>query len=384
MRRHARAASLVVAALTCGCAAVPRVNSNAGPAAGESGAALQVAWRRLLTEPKFLEYKPQEFAAAATDGRHVFIGSHGGFFYALRPTDGAVVWKIPMTAGFSGRPLYLADTRTLYVGGDDGILHALDPDTGKERWSYKTKGPIGGTPVYDEGIIYFVNGENRVYAVDAQSGAWRWQYERETPESFTIRGVPAPLVYGGRVYAGFADGYLATLNARTGDVIWARSLAGDAQRFMDVDATPIIVDKVLYVSNYASGVYALDPADGSVKWRYDVEGAGTVRVERGRVFFAAAKNGVYCLDTEGRLVWRQALAAQGEVAAPLLVQGRYLLVSASQGGMYVVDPTEGQLLQFFQPGHGVTAEPMTDGQQIYVLTNNGFFYAFRTPGPPAI
>ena len=392
MRGHSgRCGGLGLAAVICSVGAVSMA-AGCGPtlttvaegtgARGQEGEVLRVAWRRLLTEPGLVEYKPQEFAAATSDGRHVFVGSHGGQFYALRPSDGEVMWHVKVAGGVSSRPLYLPDSKTVYFGGDDGGLHALDAETGKERWVYKTKGPIGGAPVYEEGLIYFANGENRVYAIDAQSGAWRWQYERESPESFTIRGFSSPLLYGGRVYAGFADGYLAALNARTGDVVWARSLAGDAQRFVDVDGTPVVVDKVMYVASYAGGVYALDPTDGSVKWRFEVEGAGTVRVEGGHVYFGAARAGAYCLDLEGHVLWRQALAAQGELSTPVLL-GRLLFISGSAGGTWVVEASTGRLLQFFQPGHGVSAEPMTDGKQVYVLTNNGFLYAFHL-NPSAI
>src|SRR5262249_1446274 len=151
------------------------------------------------------------------------VGSRGGYFYALRRDDGAQVWRKPIAGGVSSRPLYLPDTGTVYVGGDDGVIYALVAATGEERWNFHAKGPVTGTPVLDEGFIYVPSGENRVYAVDAVSGAWRWQYDREAPESFTIRGVSSPLVYGGRVYVGFSDGYIAVLNARTGDAVWARS-----------------------------------------------------------------------------------------------------------------------------------------------------------------
>jgi hypothetical protein len=79
-------------------------------------------------------------------------------------------------------------------------------------------------------------------------------------------------------------------------------------------------------------------------------------------------------------VWRQALARQGELSPPVLVGGRLLLVSASEGGTYVVDRRSGRLLQFFEPGHGVTAMPYSDGAQVYLLTNTGFFYAFLIEG----
>jgi outer membrane protein assembly factor BamB len=344
---------------------------------------LAVRWRRHLTEEPLIEYKPQEFAAASSDGRRVFVGSTARVFYAFDARDGSILWHKDTDGAVTGRPRYLAESNTVLVGTDGGALYALDASTGRQRWKYQISGPIDTEPTYSDGVVYFSSGENRIYAIDAEKGTWKWQYDRESPESFTIRGYAAPLVLGGRVYAGFSDGYLACLNAGTGDVIWARSLAGDATRFMDVDSTPLYADGTLYVSSFAGGVFALDPKDGSTRWRYEVEGAGSVEAAGGRVYFSAAKAGLHCLDREGRLLWRQALAQGGELSTPLLVDG-YVLVSSSTGGTYVADAVTGHLYQFFFPGHGVTGAPTTDGRQVYVLSNGGYFYAMQIRGARAV
>lgn len=335
---------------------------------------LQVRWRRHLTEEPLLEYKPQEFASAASDGARVFVGSSAKTLWAMSARDGSPLWKHPVGGAISGRPRYVAETGLVYVGCDDGGMYAVDAETGAERWVYRTHGPIASQPVYADEVIYFTSGENRVYSIDARSGKWKWQYDREAPESFTIRGYPGPLVLKGRVYVGFSDGYLACLSATNGDVVWARSLAGEATRFMDVDATPLFHRDTIFVSNYATGVYALDPKDGSTRWRYDVEGATSVRARGGRLYFTAAKLGLHALDVDGHLLWRQALAAGGELSAPTVVGG-YVLVSSSRGGTYVADAASGRLYQFFFPGHGVTSEATSDGRQVYVLSNGGYFYA---------
>jgi len=295
--------------------------------------------------------------------------------YAFDAHSGNIVWQHKLVGPVASRPRYVAAEKLVFVGSQGGAVYALDADTGTERWKYEVKAPVESQPTYAEGMVYFTSGENRIYALDAQHGAWKWQYDRESPESFTIRGYAAPLVYNGRVYVGFSDGYLACLSGSTGDVIWARSLAGEATRFMDVDSTPTVANGSIFVSSYSGGVYALDPKDGSTRWRFDVEGAGSVRVRHGHVYFSAAKLGLHALDLDGHLLWRQALADGGELSAPLLVD-RYVLVSSASGGTYVADATTGRLYQFFYQGHGVTAEPTTDGRQVYVLTNGGYFFAF--------
>jgi outer membrane protein assembly factor BamB len=335
---------------------------------------LQVRWRRHLTEEPLIEYKPQEFASAASDGTRVFVGSSAKVLWALSADKGEILWNRPLGGAISGRPRYAPETGTVYVGADDGGMYAFDAETGTQRWVYKAHGPIASQPVYADDMLFFTSGENRVYALDARTGKWQWQYDREAPESFTIRGYPAPLVVRGRVYVGFADGYLACLQASSGDVLWARSLAGDATRFIDVDSTPLYYRDMLYVSAYSTGVFALDPKDGSTHWRFEVEGATTVRARGSRLYFTAAKSGLHALDLDGHLLWRQALAKGGELSAPTVVGG-YVLVSSALGGTYVADAVSGQLYQYFAPGHGVTSEATSDGRQVYVLSNGGYFYA---------
>jgi outer membrane protein assembly factor BamB len=367
-----RIVGALAAVLVTACAATPTVPARTAVVAPID--VLQVRWRRHLTEDPLIEYKPQEFASASSDGERVFIGSSAKVLYALRARDGAIIWRHEVGGAISSRPTYVAETDTVYFGADDGGLYALDAASGRERWVYRAKGPIASQPVFASDVVYFTTGENRIYAIDAHRGTWKWQYDREAPDSFTIRGYPSPLVTNGRVYVGFSDGYLACLQATTGDVMWARSLAGDAARFADIDSTPLLYRDTLYVSSYAAGVYALDPKDGSVRWRFDVEGATSVRARGGRLYFAAAKAGLHALDLDGRLLWRQALAAGGELSPPTLVS-RYVLVSSAQAGTYVADAVTGRLYQYFAPGQGVTSEATSDGKQVYVLSNGGYFYA---------
>ena len=365
------------------------------------GRALSIAWRRQLTdselfggsrvymrdgkEQKFgtgidIDYKPQEFAAAASDGRRVFVGSSHGVMWALGADDGRLIWRRPLAGPISSEPAYIVELGLVLVGDDDGALWALDPATGKERWVYRARGAITARPTYFDGLVYFTSTENRVYALDAVRGTWKWQYDRESPDGFTIRGQGGPLVHAGRVYAGFSDGYLACLEARTGDIVWARALGAETTHYADVDSTPTLANGVLYVSSVSGGVYALEPRDGSTLWRYEVEGAGTVRVKRGRVYFAAGKQGVYSLDLAGRLIWHQALPQAGELSSPLLIAG-WLVVSAADSGTYVANADNGRLDEFLIPGHGVSGAPTTDGQRVFVVSNAGFVYALSISRP---
>jgi outer membrane protein assembly factor BamB len=348
---------------------------------------LRVRWSRTLV-PKiaFFSYKPQEFAAAAVSdsGKLVYIGSSQKTLYALRSGSGDVAWDHETPGSLSSQPLYLrpglvGPEPMLIFGDDSGLLTALEAETGQPRWSYHARGPIQTQPVVEGAFLYAASNEGRIYALDVRTGSWRWSYERETPDAFSIRGQSGalPVPGTGRLYIGFPDGYLSCLHSETGEVIWNRQLSGDATRFVDVDGTPVMLGDTLLTTSYATGLFGLDPKDGSTRWRFEMEAAGPFSVDAHgeRIYVVSATQGLFCLDKKGRKLWQQVMTDQGELSAPTL-WGKYLLISAAVSGLHVVDAATGELLQFFDPGQGASARPVTHGKDAYLLSNAGVFFAF--------
>lgn len=351
---------------------------------------LSVRWSRpLVTQIAFFSYKPQEFAAAAVsdDGGTVFIGSSAKTFYALRARDGEVLWARELGSGISSEPRFVpaggaaGPDALVLLGDDDGRLLALRASDGEIKWQSPrsgNRGPIQTVPVVHNGRVYVASISGHIEAYKLEDGKEVWRYERTLGDGFSIRGNSNVLVAGEKVYVGFPDGYLACLSVESGEVLWSRSLAGDKSRFTDVDSTPVLVNGTLYVSCFASGVYALDPKDGSTRWRFDLESAGPLTVDPTgeRIYAVSATQGLFCLDGKGRKVFQQSLAHQGELAQPVLWNG-YLLISAAVSGLYVADAKTGELLQSFDPGQGATAPPVAVGSSVYLLSNAGAFFSLR-------
>lgn len=330
-------------------------------------------WRRALSD-RAAEYQPQEFAAAIATPEAVYVGSQGGVFYALSATDGQVLWKKQL-GSTSSQPLLVGGR--IYVGADDGTLWSLDAQTGAESWKYTTKGPIVHEPVLVGNLIVFSNSADQVVGLEIQgdqSVTWKWQYDRETPDEFTLRGHAGVARAGDRVFAGFSDGYLVALTVATGDVVWVRSLAGEARQFMDVDATPVVHGNVVYASSAAGGLFALDAGDGTEKWHLKVAGAGLLTLDGNRLYLAAANEGLFALEPNGQILWRQGMAHAGDPSRPLIV-GDTMLVSASETGLLAIDKHTGQLRQKFDPGPGISSPPTVAGERMFVLSNGGILYA---------
>jgi outer membrane protein assembly factor BamB len=361
---------------TSGCAAATARRVEGVESPSHPAGVLHLVWRTTLHEHGLFEPAAEECATGALAGGHLVIGSRAGNVAGVVPETGHVDWVTGLSGGVDSTARYDAPRGQVYVGADDGSFYAIDPSSGAIRWTYRGKGAFERPPEIGGDLVYASSAADRVLALEAATGKWRWQYEREMPEGFTIHGYAGTRLSGTQLLSGFADGYFVSLNAQSGEVTWARSLATTSDQFVDVDTTATLAGDLAYVSSYSGGLYAIDIHDGATKWRLGVEGVGDVTVSDRRLFFVAPRQGLHAADLDGHVLWRQGLTEAGDLTRPLVV-GRYLIFSGSRAGLFVVDRTAGELLEIFNPGHGICAAPTLDEQQqrLYVLSNSGSLYA---------
>jgi len=375
---------LVAAVAAAGCARIPLQKADAMSAEAKEELGedrLSFKWK-FVTADRLTEVTPQEFASPAVYADTLYVGSARGWFYALRSTDARVRWR-KLLGSVVCAPL--VDRGMLYVGTNDGFLVALDAQTGQEKWRYQARGPIGQTPVASRDLIVFANEADQVVAVDAISGKFKWQYKAETPEEYTLRGHAGVAIDGDLIYTGFSNGSLVALRRDTGSLAWSTSLKGDADRFIDVDATPLIMEGTVYASSSSGGVYAIDKTTGLVKWRVPFWDAsqpsstgnvGGITSDGKALYVSVADLGTYAIDLAGNVLWRVGARGGGEPAEPV-VHGDLLVYSLASAGLFIAERKTGNTLEYFDPGDGISAQPtITLDGRLFVMSNRGILYAF--------
>jgi len=383
MRKYALAAAALVAGLAgCNPSAWKQADAmRAGPPEPLGEDRLSLRWK-FITADRLTEVEPQEFAAATVYSDTVFIGSASGWFFALRASTGAVRWRKRLVA-VSCAPIVVAGV--LYIGGADGTLLAVDSQTGVEKWRYQSRGPIEQSPVATGDLIVFSNEADQVVAVDTITGKFKWQYKAETPEEYTLRGHAGVMIDNDLIYTGFSNGTLAALRKDTGSVAWSTSLKAEADRFMDVDATPVVVGEHVFASSSSGGVYSLDKATGLIRWRVPFWDAGQpsstgnvggIATDGKMLYVSVADLGTYAIDLAGNVVWRVGAKDGGEPAQPV-VWNELLLYSLAHDGMFIADRRTGETLEYFDPGEGTSSPPtITADGRLFVMSNRGILYAF--------
>lgn len=184
-------------------------------------------------------------------------GATGGSIYALRASDGAILWRYA-TGGDNIWSSPAVSGGVVYVASDDEV-YALRASDGTPLWRYRTSACggafMGAAPAVAGGVVYAGSASRYLYALDAGSGKPLSRYDVGAPINAT------PVVAGGIVYAGEMSASLTALRAGDGAVLW-RFTAGATIR-----GSPVVAGNVVYVGSQDGEVYALDAGSGTVRWR---------------------------------------------------------------------------------------------------------------------
>lgn len=334
-----------------------------------------VDWDLRLVDDKFLEYLPREYAPPTADSASVVALTRDGVVRSV-DLNGRLRWSYRTAVPFSA-PARIVD-RVVYVPGGDGHLYAFNQGTGALLWSYAAGEELVTAPVVVDGKVLVASIANTLFAVDASSGKWVWQYKRDIPSGFTIRGAASPTVANGLAYIGFSDGYVVAVATDDGVAKWERALSPSGGQFVDADATPVLDERgQLYVASYRDGVYALDPKSGDVLWHTVISGVTSLLSRGDMVFYVGDQQVGALISSTGKTLWLMKLPAK-DGRPPIFAHGK--LVLPTTDALLFIDPITGRSQLAWNPGRGISATPHVFGSRMYVLSNMGYLYALRIEG----
>lgn len=200
---------------------------------------------------------------AVADGS-VFVASGDGKIYALNAFTGAIKWvystgvDITSSLTVANGIVYAA---IMSEPGSQAYLYALDAANGSLKWSTPLQWWTPASPTVAGGIVYVV-GVNHLHAFNAATGAHLWDYE---PGSGNYTYSTAS-VYGSTVYVYFNDG-LHALDAVSGLNKWIYKM--NSAPYPSGHNAPVVAGGLVLAIGGRT-IDALNSADGSLKWHYDI------------------------------------------------------------------------------------------------------------------
>ena len=283
-------------------------------------------------------------------------------------------WRVNIPNGVEASGTLIRDR--LFSGSNNGKMYSIDLMTGAVLWTFDTKSELVAEPLLDEGVLYFISGTQSLYALDASTGRQIWIHNRQdTSNSMTIRGGSRPSIAGGIIYAGFSDGSLVALNAKTGTEQWEITLNRDA-RFRDIDSSPVLDGDRIYINSYDDKLYCLSTEKGEIIWSAPVGGASTPLIAGDRIYTTSSKGELLAVaKKDAAILWRRK-ASDGIFTDPVSYLD-LIVAGESQGKLVFLDAASGQLAGSFEPGRGVFSRPTVNDNMVYFVSGEGNAYGVR-------
>ncbi len=260
----------------------------------------------------------------------------------------------------------------------------------------ESRARLAAAPVVSGGRVYTIDSLANLRAFDARTGAQIWATGVGRAEDRRGGAMNIPLirggsdgsrgvlfgggvsVEGGRVYATSGIGDVAAFDAATGRPIWSVRPGGPMR------GSPTIANDNVYVTSQDNQIFALNPANGAVRWTASgtletagVFGAAAPAAAQGTVVvgFSSGELTAYRYEN-GRVLWQDALARTSISTAvstisdidanPVIDNGRVYAVG--QGGrMVALELNSGQ--RIWEINVAGISTPWVAGDWVFVVTD---------------
>ncbi|MBM4372737.1 MAG: PQQ-binding-like beta-propeller repeat protein [Deltaproteobacteria bacterium] len=366
-------AILVLVGLASGCSGGPATDTLQAPPVNPP-----VRWGRLIQSPEWFAQYPRNHAAVLPVPDHpvVLAGTSsratGAVLEAVRGDDGTSLWRKTMPGPVEAPGV--VDGDFLFIGTVNGSVHRIHLPTGTDLWEppVQLESAVSTSPllVADPPVLVVRDAADRLTALDPVRGQSLWSRQRPLPVGApTLRGAPDPVLAGGLIIAGFADGTVEALAPGDGSVRWTRRLCQEKNGMNDADLTPIpLADGAVLAGCHSRGVARLSALDGEVLKTALVPGPLFATLHEGRILLATSSGKVLALEPASLdILWETELG-QTPMAAPRAC-GDVLTVPIDRG--LAVLSAEGLPLLELATAYGLSAPAACLDGDLLLITDGG-------------
>lgn len=309
------------------------------------------------------------------------IYSDEGFFSGVTR-----LWSSGVSAKLAGGMSVAYET--LYFGSENGDVYALNAKTGETKWHKSVRGEILAAPAIDAGVLVVSTTSGLLVALDAETGEQLWTYESEVPP-LSLRGVSAAVAAAGGAIVGTATGKLVVNILESGQTAWeqpitAPSGATELDRIVDIDSRPLVSGSQVYVISNDGTLASVELRSGRIIWKREYKSYRRLTQAGANLFLVDNDSNVYGLDIRnGVELWSQTGLKRRQLTAAEPI-GDYLVVGDKFGFLHWLNQSDGQIVSRLEVGgddedEAIYSSPVVDGNMLYTQTRDGKLVAISIP-----
>jgi len=385
---------------TAGVAAPAQTPASTAGASAAPGAPAMVAaagaQAPAVTETEVLEDNAVDWTMMGYDPGSTYFNSAETTLSKDNVAQLDVLWTADLGGNVNGGGLQIGDK--IFASGP-GAVKAFQAADGKELWSARGGGTC--TLGYSKGTLYIHDNNGNINALSAEDGSMLWSKKADPSGA---DGNSSVIPVGDMLLFGASDGnqelggggtfrgYMAMLDAKTGDNKWTTFTVPEASRGASFWSSPSasMADGLVYggsgnnytapATNTSDAIIAFDWNTGEIKWQHQARTGDSFPLGGGPdadfgsnpVLYEAMVGGtptkmvadgtkygnVVALDRlTGDLIWSRDICQAGSADGSrglftnFSYSGKSVMAACNQGGpatLFAMDPATGDI-QWMQP-----------------------------------
>ncbi|MCK5166461.1 MAG: PQQ-binding-like beta-propeller repeat protein, partial [Rhodospirillaceae bacterium] len=204
-------------------------------------------------------------------------------------------------------------------------------------------------------------------------------------------GTASPAVSEGTIVVPYTSGEVVALKVENGRQLWATSLssgrkANASSMIAQIRGNPVIDRGRVFVSSNSGLMASIDLRTGNVIWEKNIGGYQSPWVAGDYIFSITGNQELAAVErSSGRVIWVNSLpnfnnpdTREAPIVwnGPILVSDRLIVVS-SEGAAVAISPYTGRVIGSEKMPDGVSVPPIAAGNSVYFLANNATLAAYR-------
>ncbi len=264
------------------------------------------------------------------------------------------------------------------VAGTNEIV-AANINNGEILWKKKLSSIPVSKPVSDGNLVFVTTNDNKTYAFNAQNGDIAWNSSAVSRPT-AIFGSANPILNDKQLIVSYSSGEIYALDKSTGEALWTQSLninkAIDSDFYLnDIDSTPTIKNNIIYAIGNGGLLMAIDAKSGDYIWQKRIAGIADLWASSGFLFIIDSQDRLIALSQKnGAIKYISQLPAYKNKKKPqskiiyngVIMAGDKLIISDMRGRILVANTQNGKIEQEFKVGQEIFHTPIVLDGAIYL------------------
>ena len=304
----------------------------------------------------------------------VFVVSSGGKLKSFNLDDGKLIWE--KNIGHNIVSGVSADEKLVVVGDNNGLLMAFSAVDGSEGWVYQMSTEALSPVNIIEGLVIARAINGQVIALDARTGILVWKQYIGVAD-LSVRGNARGILLDRVVLFVNSQGQLTLLSIADGSFVFSLSLIMGkgltaVSQIVDLIATPVVRDDVLFVSAYRQKTLAIDLLDGNLLWESPYATTKDLFVDDNHLYLIDKNSLVHAVGVkDGLLKWAKK-TLEGRNISPIYGNNLWLSTIDQEGFLSLLDSQNGNYLGRTKVGGGRSfVAPIMTTRGLLTYTTDG-------------